>query len=74
MKQFAVAVLLTFVPAVAGAWAPYEASQATTSEQQQQQAAPQTIAAYDPATIPLDYYDAVETEQSATTAGPLDAD
>lgn len=73
MKTTTRILLLTLLPMTAFAWAPYESSVMTPSEQPSEQA--QAVAAYDPATIPLDYYDANESEDSTpNTDGPLDAD
>lgn len=73
MKTMARILLITVLPMAAFAWAPYEASTVPPMENYEQSS--QTMAAYDPAVVPLDYYDAVESEQQQPAEPmPLDAD
>lgn len=71
MKTMARILILTVLPMAAFAWAPYEASTVPPMETNEQYS--QAVAAYDPATIPLDYYDAIESEQQQQ-AEPLTLD
>ncbi len=72
MKKILTVLALALSPVAAFAWAPYEASSASQYENATSET--QTVAAYDPATIPLDYYDANESEESAAEPLTLDAD